>query len=229
MEARSFTPCGEEVGIWIEDESGASLWKVYRERVEAPNHPLMIEVRGELSPPPMSGFGAHYDRQLTVMEVLRVDESNMDCTEWPADVAAAKPAEVVTTRPAEVVTARPAEVVATLPAEVVSHTTEPIEVLISGGPPSWRLSIGPGGIVFSGPSAPESIRFPYASPERSPTRATYVTAVVGPPPHALKVVIDREPCPDTETGVRRDFTAYLTLDGRWLRGCVIEGHPISAR
>jgi len=181
----------------------------------------MIEIRGELSPAPTSGFGAHYDRQLTVMEVLRVDESNTDCTLWPAEVVAAEPAEEVTTKPAEVA--------ATRPAEVASPTTEPIEVLISGGPPSWRLSIGPGGIVFSGPSAPESIRFPYASPERSSSRATYVTAVEGPPPHALKVVIDREPCPDTETGVRRDFTAYLTLDGRWLRGCVSEGHPVSDR
>jgi len=212
-EARSFTPCGEERGIWIEDESAAGLWKLYRDLIEAPNRPLLIDVRGELGTAPPTGYGAYYERQLTVFEVVRADAESTDCAESVALVAEGAPATPIPDEPERVTT----------------PTIEPFQVLIAGGPPLWTMRIGSSGIVYTGPTSGDSIRFPYVSPISSASRVSYVTSVSGSPPHTLKVVMDREPCPDVETGVRREFTAYVTLDGRWLRGCVTEGDPLSPR
>ena len=212
-EARSFTPCDEEGEIWIEDESGGELWKVYRERVEAPNQPLLIDIRGEVGSAPLSGFGAHYERQLRVFEIVRVDARNTDCASMSESPLTDTPAAAVVERPARVTTSRPVET---------------NQVLVSGGPPNWTLSIGRDELVYSSHATAETLRFPYASPERSASRAIFVTSLSGAQPHTLKVVIDREPCPDAVTGARRDLTAYVTLDGRWLRGCVTDGDPLSA-
>ena len=208
LEARSFTPCGDDIGLWIEDASGASLWQVYRERVDAPNQPLLIEVTGEFAAAPSSGFGSHYPRQLTVAEVLRVDAVNTECIERAAEVAAVEPREPL-----------PESTVEVLPA-----TVERRDLLITGGSPSWNLSVGPESIVLVNPSA-ETLRFPYEPPDLTSGRITYDTTIAGTTPHSLKIVIAREPCPDPATGVRREFTAYLTLDRRWLRGCVVSGDP----
>jgi len=213
-EARSFTLCGQEREIWIEDESGAELWKIYRERVEAPNQPLLIDIRGEEGSAPSSGFGAHYDRQVKVFDIVRVDAENIDCTSM-------EETSVSDTRPMRVVE-RPAR-------EDSSQTTETTQVLITGGPPIWTLRIGSDSLVYSSQATAETVRFPYASPQRSAGRAIFVSSLSGAPPRNLKVVIDKEPCPDPQTGVRRDFTAYVTLDGRWLRGCVTDGEPLAAR
>ncbi len=211
-EARSFTPCGEEAGIWIEDESGQELWKIYRGSVPAPNRPLLIDVRGEMRPAPRSGFGAHYDHQLTVIEVLEVHTSETDCARIPAPVTDLPPTSA--TAQAAPQRAQPA--------------SEPDQITISGGAPLWSLRIGSGGISYTGPSGTEPINFPPATPERSASRDTYVTSTTGVVPHALKVVIGKEPCPDPASGIRREFTAYITLDGRWLRGCVTQGEPLSS-
>jgi uncharacterized membrane protein len=202
-EARSFTPCGQERGIWIEDESGSELWRSYRSAVEGPNQPLMIEVLGELEPAPSSGFGSYYPRQLTVFAVQRIDASNLDCGERPQPVADERPAKA----------AAPVD------------TSDPL--VISGGPPAWTLTVGPAGMVYSSPSQPETVRFPYLPAQLSTDRATFISGIEGPPPHSLKVVVTREPCPAPETGARRELTAYVTLDGRWLRGCVISGDPLA--
>jgi len=212
-EARSFTPCGEDGEIWIEDESGAELWKVYRERVEAPNQPLLIDIRGEVGSPPLSGFGAHYDRQLRVFEIVRVDAKNTDCASMAVTSVTDTAAATVVERPT-----RPAS----------SPAAETAQVLISGGPPTWTLSIGVDELVFASPATDEMVSLPYASLERSASRAVFAASLSGAQPHTLKVVIDREPCPDAVTGARRDLTAYVTLDGRWLRGCVTDGDPLSA-
>ena len=212
-EARSFTPCGEDGEIWIEDESGAELWKVYRERVEAPNQPLLIDIHGEVGSPPLSGFGAHYDRQLRVFEIVRVDAKNTDCASMAVTSVTDTAAATVVERPT-----RPAS----------SPAAETAQVLISGGPPTWTLSIGVDELVFASPATDEMVSLPYASLERSASRAVFAASLSGAQPHTLKVVIDREPCPDAVTGARRDLTAYVTLDGRWLRGCVTDGDPLSA-
>ncbi len=204
IEARSFTPCGEEASIWIEDESGQELWKVYRSGVSAPNLPLLIHFRGAMGPAPASGFGAHYARQVTVIELLKADAQNTDCAVI-AD-SASQPPPTAPTPPK--------------PSPSVVPDSDPSRITIAGGPPVWTVDIEATGIVYASPAAGDSIRFPYAIPKRSANGETYVTSVAGDPPHNLKVVINQEPCPDPETGVRRDLTAYVTLDGRWLRGCV---------
>lgn len=204
IEARSFTPCGEEASIWIEDDSGQELWKVYRSGVSAPNLPLLIHFRGAMGPAPASGFGAHYARQVTVIELLKADAQNTDCAVI-AD-SASQPPPMAPTPPK--------------PSPSVVPESDPSRITIAGGPPVWTVDIEATGIVFASRAAGDSIRFPYAIPKRSANGETYVTSVAGDPPHNLKVVINKEPCPDPETGVRRDLTAYITLDGRWLRGCV---------
>lgn len=213
IEARSFFLCGEEVSIWIEDESGQELWKVYRSQVSAPNLPLLIRFRGAMGPAPVSGFGSHYARQVTVIELLEADAQHTDCA-----VIAASASELPPKAPTP-----------PKPTPRVVPESDPSRIAISGGPPVWTVDIEPGGIVYASPATGDSIRFPYAIPKRSGSGETYVTSVTGDPPHNLKVVINREPCPDPETGVRRDFTAYITLDGRWLRGCVRKGDPIPGR
>ena len=204
IEARSFTPCGEQASIWIEDESGQELWKVYRSQVSAPNLPLLIQFRGDMGPALASGFGAHYARQVTVIELLEADAQNTDCAVI-AD-SASEPPPMAPTAPK--------------PSSSVVPESAPSRIAIAGGPPVWTVDIEAAGIVYASPATGDSIRFPYAIPKRSANGETYVTAVTGDPPHNLKVVINQEPCPDPETGIRRDLTAYITLDGRWLRGCV---------
>jgi uncharacterized membrane protein len=213
IEARSFTLCGEEASIWIEDESGQELWKAYRSQVAAPNLPLLIQFRGAMGPAPLSGFGAHYARQVTVIELLEADAQHTDCAVIAASASEPPPMAPTPTKPSP----------------PVVPESDPSRIAIGGGPPAWTVDIEAAGIVYSSPATGDSIRFPYAIPKRAANGDTYLTSVVGDSPHSLKVVINKEPCPDPETGVRRDFTAYITLDGRWLRGCVREGTPIPAR
>ena len=212
IEARSFTPCGDEGGIWIEDESGQELWKIYRDRVASPNQPLLVDVLGEMGSAPRSGFGAHYDRQITVAEVLEVHAQNADCAQLSSPIVDAPPPTAVTQRPAQ--EAKP--------------TPDPAQLVIKGGTPVWTVSIDSGGILYSGPSGSETVQFPYVTPDRETYRATYVTSTSGGDPRSLKVVVGKEPCPDPITGLRREFTAYITLDGQWLRGCVTQGDPSSS-
>jgi uncharacterized membrane protein len=212
-EARSFTPCGDSAGIWIEDESGQELWKVYRGRVQSPNQPLLIDVRGEMGSPPRSGFGAHYERQITVAEVLEVHAPNIDCRQASAPVVE-EPTD---------------EGVAKTPPPQVQPAPGPVQLVIAGGSPSWTVSIDSGGILYSGPSGSETVQFPYVTPDRTANRVTYATSTSPGEARSLKVVLDKEPCPDPITGLRREFTAYITLDGSWLRGCVTQGDPLSTR
>jgi uncharacterized membrane protein len=165
-----------------------------------------------MSSAPRSGFGAHYDRQITVAEVLEVHALNIDCSEASALVV-----EETTNN-----------AVANPPAQHVQTAPEPARLIISGGTPIWKISIGSEGILYSGPNGSEGVEFPYVTPERTAHRATYVTSTNRGEARDLKVVLDKEPCPDPVTGLRREFTAYITLDGRWLRGCVTQGDPLSA-
>lgn len=114
------------------------------------------------------------------------------------------------------------------PDQEAKPTPDPAQLVIKGGTPVWTVSIDSGGILYSGPSGSETVQFPYVTPDRETYRATYVTSTSGGDPRSLKVVVGKEPCPDPITGLRREFTAYITLDGQWLRGCVTQGDPSSS-
>jgi hypothetical protein len=72
-ELRSFTPCGKKVDYWVVDRTGGELWNVYQGLTHKPYQSMYVEVRGHLGPPPSEGFGADYERQLTIFEVRRAE------------------------------------------------------------------------------------------------------------------------------------------------------------
>ena len=80
-EVRSFTPCEKKVEYWVYDQTGGDLWKVYKELTHQPYQPIYVEVLGRLAPPPSDGFGADYDRQVTVKELRRAGLETRGCAE----------------------------------------------------------------------------------------------------------------------------------------------------
>ena len=80
-EVRSFIPCGKKVDYWVVDRTGGELWKVYQRLTHKPYQPIYVEVRGHLQPPPSAGFGADYERQLTVFELRRAGIETRGCSE----------------------------------------------------------------------------------------------------------------------------------------------------
>jgi uncharacterized membrane protein/heat shock protein HslJ len=80
-EVRSFTPCERNVEYWVLDQTGGDLWKVYKELTHQPYQPIYVEVLGHLGSPPVDGFGADYDRQVTVRELRRAGIETPGCAE----------------------------------------------------------------------------------------------------------------------------------------------------
>ena len=81
LETRTFKICGAESPIWIEDRSDDNLWRTYRDLSGYPNRPVFLVVEGDLGPAPASGFGAHYEQALTVMEVRQAATEGPGCKE----------------------------------------------------------------------------------------------------------------------------------------------------
>ena len=67
-EVRVFRPCGEERELWVIPTS--ELLETHRGSSLGPYEPVVVELIGELGPPPDTGFGADSDGQLRVMEVV---------------------------------------------------------------------------------------------------------------------------------------------------------------
>jgi uncharacterized membrane protein/heat shock protein HslJ len=85
-EVRSFTPCENKAEYWVLDQTGGNLWKVYKELTHQPYQPIYVEVRGRLGPPPSDGFGADYDRQVTVRELRHAGIETRGCAEDLKDI-----------------------------------------------------------------------------------------------------------------------------------------------
>ncbi len=68
-EVRTFQPCGEASELWVIPT--AELRSAYDALSHEPYQPVFAELRGELRPPPESGFGAEYQGQLQVLTVMR--------------------------------------------------------------------------------------------------------------------------------------------------------------
>jgi len=85
-EVRSFTPCEKKVEYWVYDQTGGDLWKVYKEITHQPYQPIYVEVLGHLGPPPSDGFGADYDRQVTIRELRRAGLETRGCSEDLRDI-----------------------------------------------------------------------------------------------------------------------------------------------
>lgn len=80
-EVRSFQPCGKDLEYWVVDRTGGELWDVYRKLIPNPYEPLYLEVQGDLGPPPDTGFGADYERLLTVTTLRRAAVETRGCAE----------------------------------------------------------------------------------------------------------------------------------------------------
>jgi len=65
----------------VVERTGGDLWDVYRTLIPNPYEPLYVEVEGDLGPPPDSGFGADYDRLLTVTTLRRAAVETRGCAE----------------------------------------------------------------------------------------------------------------------------------------------------
>jgi uncharacterized membrane protein/heat shock protein HslJ len=70
-----------EVEYWVLDRTGGELWDIYRELTHEPYQPLYTELRGHLGPSPTTGFGAEYEKQLTVLELRRAARETRGCEE----------------------------------------------------------------------------------------------------------------------------------------------------
>ena len=85
-EVRSFTPCEKEVEYWVLDQTGGELKDIYQKLTHKAYQPIYVEVRGVVEPPPSDGFGADYDRQLTVAELRRAGLETRGCAENLRDI-----------------------------------------------------------------------------------------------------------------------------------------------
>lgn len=87
VEARSFKLCGAEDSLWVEDRTGTDLWSLYRRLSSYPNRPVFMEVTAELADAPPGGFGAHFQQQILISEVLTASVESAGCFAAPAQFA----------------------------------------------------------------------------------------------------------------------------------------------
>jgi len=80
-EVRSFEPCGSEGALWVLDETGGELARVYEELTYEPYQRLYVEILGRDSARPDEGFGAEYDRSITVTALRHAASESLAC-EW---------------------------------------------------------------------------------------------------------------------------------------------------
>jgi putative lipoprotein len=80
-EAHELTPCGGGDPYWVLDATGGDLPEVYRSMASQPYEPIFAEVRGMVIFEAGSGFGADFDRQVRVTELLRAAREGPGCAE----------------------------------------------------------------------------------------------------------------------------------------------------
>ena len=69
-EVREFKPCGEDAKLWV--IPSPELVDAYEALSYEAYAPVYVELRGELEPPPETGFGADYEGQLAILSLMRV-------------------------------------------------------------------------------------------------------------------------------------------------------------
>jgi len=87
VEARSFSLCGAEESMWVEDRTDADLWGLYRRLSSYPNRPVFMEVKGELAEAPTGGFGAHFQQQILIHEIRDASVESAGCFAEPRQFA----------------------------------------------------------------------------------------------------------------------------------------------
>ena len=83
-EVRAFTPCNSEVEYWVDDLTGANLYKVYRSLVLAPPADyaqLYVELDAFAAAPSTEGFAADYDSLLTAIELRFAARETRGCAD----------------------------------------------------------------------------------------------------------------------------------------------------
>lgn len=79
-DAHVIETCGDQAAFWVADRSG-ELARIAAALNGGRAEPVFVEVRGALGPPPASGPGADYARQLNVHAVRRAAREGAACQE----------------------------------------------------------------------------------------------------------------------------------------------------
>lgn len=174
-DAATFTPCGGDVALALEDGTGGDLRSTYQSLAGMPGTPMFVEFMGR---------------------------------------AAGDGVEAVTLRHAAVETPG-----------CDDPRRQGLAWLVTGTEPSWSLRLAKDGIEFTEPGAVAPLVFPWTEPRPDGRAQVIGTSVAGPPAHALEVRLVEERCTDAMSGAAFPVTAFVTVDGRVLQGCALEGTP----
>lgn len=80
-EVRSFKPCDSEQDLWVMDETGSELARVYEALTSDVYQELYAVVLGEVGPAPSDGFGADYAGSITVAALRHAAPESHACNE----------------------------------------------------------------------------------------------------------------------------------------------------
>jgi uncharacterized membrane protein len=107
------------------------------------------------------------------------------------------------------------------------ESEQPYLVRAFGNEPSWNVLVAADGIALAEPDRSEPLLFPYAPPSVDGAKRIYTTRLDTPKVHELELMLEKADCFDSMVDARYSYRAYLTLDGRWLSGCAVEGSTLS--
>ena len=85
-EVRSFEPCDSQEALWVLDETGGELARVYEELTYEVYQRLYVEILGQEGARPEQGFGADYDKSITVTALRHAAPESLACDSDLSDV-----------------------------------------------------------------------------------------------------------------------------------------------
>jgi putative lipoprotein len=80
-EVRSFKPCDSEQDLWVMDETGGDLARIYEDLTSAVYQELYTVLSGEIGPPPSDGFGVDYAGSIRVVALSHAAPESHACNE----------------------------------------------------------------------------------------------------------------------------------------------------
>jgi uncharacterized membrane protein len=92
-EVRSLQPCGDTRVFWVHapDALHQQLQADYRRLVKRPYEPVYVEIEGEFSEHPVSGFAADYDGTIVISEVRSISGDGIEACGAGQPAAAFEP------------------------------------------------------------------------------------------------------------------------------------------
>jgi uncharacterized membrane protein len=78
-EVRSFEPCDGDHALWVVDETGGDLGRVYEDLTHEVYQRLYVEILGTEGERPEEGFGADYGGSITVIALRHAASESLGC------------------------------------------------------------------------------------------------------------------------------------------------------